>query len=86
MSTYETIEEFSDENFWDIAPENAYHKSDCIAVLGRGDDAIRELSDWVEGLKGMGAEVRSYQTGATGMQAILSGVTNYTVWVPTETK
>jgi hypothetical protein len=29
-------------------PPNAYHKDDCIAVLGRGDEAIGELYDWVK--------------------------------------
>jgi len=29
------------------APEGAYHKSDCVAVLGRGEDAESQLYDWL---------------------------------------
>jgi len=48
---YEFIQEFYDERFYEIKPENAYHKHDCLAVLGRGEGAIRELCDWVEKLE-----------------------------------
>lgn len=71
---YNYIEEFYDKRFYEITPENAYHKHDCIAVLGRGDDAIRELSDWVDRLNEIGVKVEKYPTGATGLQAMISGV------------
>lgn len=29
-------------------PEDAYHKHDCMAVLGRGDDALAHLYAWVK--------------------------------------
>ena len=35
---------FYDERFEDIAPEDAYHKHDCVAVLGRGEDGLRKLN------------------------------------------
>ncbi len=79
---YDYIPEFYDERFSQIAPENAYHKHDCIAVLGRGEEAIRELADWVNKLNELGAVVDRYETGATGIQALFSGSHNYAVKIP----
>lgn len=79
METYENIEEFYDERLYEIAPEDAYHKHNCLAVLGRGEKAIRQLSEWVDKLNDLGATIEQYETGATGMQAMFSGVYNYTV-------
>lgn len=59
------------------APEgvDAYHKHDCFAVLGRGAEAIMQLAVWVRHLEAAGkVEVVQYATGATGIQALLSGV------------
>lgn len=67
---------------------NAYHKHDCLAVLVtyEGDEsqqadydrAILQLDAWVRDLESQGTvEVASYATGATGMQALLSGVIGY---------
>lgn len=79
---YEYVKAFYDERLYDIPPENAYHKHNCLAVLGRGEDAIRELSEWVEKLNELGAVVEKYATGATGVQAMLSGTHNYAVRIP----
>ena len=79
---YEYVEGFYDERFFDISPENAYHKHNCFAVLGRGEEAIRELSDWVDKLNELGVVVEKYATGATGIQAMLSGTHNYAVRIP----
>lgn len=79
---YEYVKEFYDERLYGIPPENAYHKHNCLAVLGRGEDAIRELSEWVEKLNELGAVVEKYATGATGIQAMLSGTHNYAVRIP----
>jgi hypothetical protein len=73
-STGEEIKGFYDERFYEIKPPDAYYKHDCIAVLGRGDDAIKQLSDWVDKLNELGAVVETYKTGATGIQAMISGV------------
>ena len=62
--TYSTIEEYYDDKLHDIAPENAYHKHNCLAVLGRGDEAIIELSEWVTKLREMGAKIVKYNTGS----------------------
>jgi len=76
---YDYIKGFYDERFYDITPPDAYHKHTCIAVLGRGDNAIRQLSDWVDRLTEIGVVVEKYATGATGIQAMVSGVYNYAV-------
>ena len=69
------IEHLYDSRLNSIAPENAYHKHDCFAVLGRGETAIAQLSDWVDKLKELGVELVEYETGDTGMQALLTGAT-----------
>lgn len=57
---------------------DAYHKHDCLAILVHGDDydeALAQLNAWVEYLEAQGAvELVEYETGATGMQAIISGL------------
>ena len=66
--------------FYDIAPEDAYHKHDCFAVLVHDDnyaEGIRQLSEWVDNLREMGVELKTYETGAVGIQALLSGKTGY---------
>lgn len=34
-----------DEDVW--TPPDAYHKHDCVAVLGRGDEPEAQLYDWL---------------------------------------
>lgn len=80
--SFNYIEGFFDERFFNIIPPDAYHKHNCLAVLGRGDDAIRQLSDWVDKLNELGAVVETYETGATGLQALISGVTNKAIKIP----
>ena len=81
MSTYEPIEDLDDERLY--APEgvNAYHKHNCLAVLVEDDNydqALQELSDWVDNLTSQGeVEVVCYRTGASGLQAMVSGSTGY---------
>lgn len=36
---------------------NAYHKHDCLCVLGRGDEALEELLAWVERIIARGGTV-----------------------------
>ena len=74
ISNGDYIDGFFDERFDSITPADAYHKHNCIAVLGRGEDAIRQLSDWVDRLNEIGVIVDEYPTGATGFQATISGV------------
>lgn len=62
---------------------NAYHKHHCMAVLVQGDDydsALEELNEWVKHLEAQGeVYVTEYETGATGIQAVLSGLIGYAV-------
>jgi hypothetical protein len=79
---HDFLEEFKDSRLWDIAPEDAYHKHDCLAVIGRGDNAIRQLSEWVDRLNELEATVERYETKATGMQAFFSGTTGLAIKLP----
>lgn len=79
---YEYIEEFYDERLSEIAPKDAYHKYDCLAVLGRGEEAIRQLSDWVDRLNELGVVIDEYETGATGIQVLICGATDKAVRIP----
>lgn len=75
--TYDHIKDFYDERFHQMAPADAYHKHDCFAVLVHDEDydtAIIQLGEWVVRLNEIGVELDSYSTGATGMQALLSGL------------
>ncbi len=78
----EAIDEFYDDRFYDIQPSLAYHKYDCLAVLGRGDESIIQLSNWVDELNKLNATIEEYKTGATGLQAIISGYSSYTFKIP----
>jgi hypothetical protein len=57
---------------------DAYHKHDCVAVLVTDDNyeaALDQLLKWVEHLESHGVlEVVQYETGADGIQALVSGV------------
>ena len=76
---YDYVEEFYDERLYDIVPENAYHKHNCLAVLGNEESSIIQLSEWIDKLKELGAVVEKYKTGATGIQALISGTENYAI-------
>jgi hypothetical protein len=58
--------------------DNSYHKHNCLAVLVRGDDyakGLDELAEWVDKIEAKGeVEVVDYATGASGIQATLSGL------------
>lgn len=82
IQTGEDIPEFYNPVFNEIAPPHAYHKHPCIAVLGRGEEAIRELTDWVIKLNELGVIVENYPTGATGMQILFSGTHSPAVRIP----
>jgi hypothetical protein len=79
---YEQIEKYYDFRLNEIKPPDAYHKDDCLAVLGREEKAIKQLSDWVDELNKLGAIIEKYETGATGMQALISGTIGVTVLIP----
>lgn len=77
MKDYEPIPGFKDDRFNDIKPENAYHKSDCMAVLCPDEDygaGLEELATWVKALEALDVEVAEYSTGAMGVQAMMTGL------------
>ena len=54
---------------------NAYHKHDCLAVLGRGAGAVAQLAGWVHQMEAAGTvSVVDYATGNEGVAALLNGV------------
>ena len=55
------IAELYDERFDEISPEDAYHKYFCFAVLGRGEEAIKQLSEWVDKLKELNVEIVEFK-------------------------
>lgn len=64
------------------APD-AYHKHECMCVLVHDDNykkALRQLYAWVNHLTDSNNfEVLEYDTGAQGMQAIISGIVGYAI-------
>lgn len=64
---------------------DAYHKHDCLAVLALGDEpdyetAIDQLAAWVTHLESQGeVEIAQYETGAHGLQAVISGVIGFAI-------
>ncbi|HEU5429509.1 MAG TPA: hypothetical protein VFU74_21700 [Actinocrinis sp.] len=60
----------NDDSGWEMlwwAPEDAYHKHDCMAVLGRGPAAVEQLYEWAKFLDGHGWTVTSEHRQPTGM-------------------
>lgn len=58
--------------------EDAYHKGDYMAVLIHDDDsekATRQMHLWIQNIEhNGGAKLVEFATGATGIQAIMSGL------------
>lgn len=65
----------------DLVPD-AYYKHDCMAVLGHGSHAVAQLAAWVRHLERAGnVRIVKYETGATGLQVMISGFISYAVVV-----
>lgn len=81
--TYPNFEKaFPDDNdYWPPSEVgDAYHKHQCIAVLVNGDnyeEALRQLVIWVDDMEEKEVYLTQYETGATGIQAMLTGVFGY---------
>lgn len=70
---------------------NAYHKHECLSVLIEAEDwenipqesvdtALIELWHWMKHLEKQGElEVVEFETGATGIQAMVSGLTSWAI-------
>ncbi len=80
MADFTAIPNFADERLYPPGGvKDAYHKHDCLCVLavdGNYDAASEQLLLWVTHLESLGElETARYKTGATGIQAVVSGVT-----------
>lgn len=61
---------------------DAYHKHDCLAVLGLGSEPVIQLATWVRHMEAAGdVKIMSYATGATGIQALMYGAIGHAVFV-----
>lgn len=81
-TTFEPIDGCQSEDVYPPSDVEAYHKHSCMAVLGRGNEAIIGLAKWVQKLNSIGnVRIIEFETGATGMQVLISGLINYTVMV-----
>lgn len=82
FTDYETIKGFEGDYY---APDGveSYHKATCLAVLvenDRYDEGINQLFKWISHLESKGElEVVEFSTGATGIQALVSGVTCHAI-------
>lgn len=56
-------------------PENAYHKHDCVAVLGRGEEAESQLYEWLRWFDANGFDVETGTIPLTSRNAIQLMVT-----------
>jgi hypothetical protein len=71
---------FPDDEYYSAPVKDAYHKHNCLAVLVHDDDyetALIQLGQWVDEIESRGGCVVDYITGATGIQALLSGLVGY---------
>ena len=71
--TYENIKEVYNKKLYDISPAKAYHKHHCLAVLGRDEESIIQLSEWVDELKKLNVTIVDFETGADRFQAMFTG-------------
>ncbi len=72
---YDRVPGFEDDRIAEAAPEDAYHKHPCLAVLVESDHdkAVTQLGEWVDVMNELDVEVVRYKTGATGPQLLMSG-------------
>ena len=63
------------------AAPDAYHKHDCLCVLVHDDNfdkALIQLNNWINSPEKKGELcVAQFKTGATGLQAVISGVIGF---------
>ena len=87
VSGFEEIKEFAKVNLHAPDGIESYHKHDCLAVLGSGDEAIIQLAKWVLHMEAQAEKangqlfVAEYDTGRRGMQAMFSGATGRAIGV-----
>lgn len=80
-STSENYYERIDPNGDVFTPADAYHKHDCVAVLGRGEYAEAQLYDWLKWFEENGFELKS---GDVPEEELIKGIPDFLVvrrWV-----
>ena len=71
----ETAYNFNSEPYSWWEPEDSYHKHDCLAVLGHGDEALTQLYEWVRWLDGHGYGVEdTYRKPSSDIDLALHGI------------
>lgn len=68
---YEYLPEFHDPRLDNIKPEHAYHKGNFIAVLGDDENAVAELSNWVDELRKLEVTMQPRKAPASTLQGLL---------------
>ncbi len=67
----------------EFAPENAYHKHDCLAVLGRGAIPERQLYEWVRKIDAAGGTIKVEDRRVhDGLDALMHGFTTARIVYP----
>lgn len=86
---YNLLPDVPDWNLVCPPPEtpDAYHKHDCLCVLGRGPEAVEQLYHWVHKLEANNVEVkiidRKVKPNAHPIELMLHGVTQAVLRVKT---
>lgn len=69
---------------WPWTPEDAYHKHDCMAVLGHGPGAVAQLYEWVTWLDQHGWSVtEEYREPKDSLDAVFHGLSTPKLMPPT---
>ena len=79
------------QHIWDLRPQpefwspvDAYHKHDCLAVLGHGPDSVSQLYDWVRWLDEHGWTVETVDRHPRdGLDALFHGLSTTRLVPPT---
>lgn len=84
---YSHIYDLLDGDRWNLwwQPEDAYHKHDCMAVLGRGPDAVAQLYQWAKFLDEHGWSVaQEYRQPSSYLDGVFHGLSMPKLMPPSE--
>jgi hypothetical protein len=82
MNTFDQIEGLHFPDIAECCPEDAYHKNNSFVVLGSGEDAIKQLEEWIISVKELGeVYIQEYDTCAVGLQRRICGGTDYALCI-----
>jgi hypothetical protein len=79
--TYKPIKKFACVNAMPPEGVNCYHKHNCLAVLGRGEEAVIQLATWVKSMQKAGRVtiVKYPKNPSSALQALFTGIVGRTV-------